>query len=67
MANLQREMKPIEDSYGPDHLNLVLARGYLVSILSNTKVERYLNNNHDEILGEFRKISDSTSIGNESI
>jgi len=67
MANLQREMKLIEDSYGPDHLNLVLARGYLVSILSNTKVERYLNNNHDEILGEFRKISDSTSIGNESI
>ena len=67
MANLQREMKLIEDSYGPDHLNLVLARGYLVSILSNTKVERYLNNNHGEILGEFRKISASTSIGNESI
>ena len=27
MASLQREMKLIEDSYGSDHLNLVLARG----------------------------------------
>jgi len=67
MANLQREMKLIEDSYGPDHLNLVLARGYLVSSLNNTRVEHYLSNNHGEILGEFRKISDSTSIGNETI
>ena len=33
MAKLQREMKLIEDSYGPDHLNLVLARGYLVPLL----------------------------------
>ena len=67
MASLHREMKLIEDSYGPDHLNLVLARGYLVSILNNSKVERYLGNNHGEILGEFRKISDLASIGNESI
>lgn len=67
MASLQREMKLIEDSYGPDHLNLVLARGYLVSILNNTNVERYLSKNHGEILGEFQKISDSTSIGNEPV
>lgn len=59
MANLQREMKLIEDSYGPDHLNLVLARGYLVSILNNSKVERYLGQNHGEILVEFQKISEA--------
>jgi hypothetical protein len=63
MANLQREIKLIEDSYGPDHLNLVLARGYLVSILSNNKVERYLNQHHGEILTEFRKLSEVASIG----
>jgi len=40
MANLQRDMNLIEDSYGPDHLNLVLARGYLVSLLGNDGVER---------------------------
>ena len=38
MAKLQREMKLIEDSYGPDHLNLVLARGYLVSLVENQEI-----------------------------
>lgn len=65
MANLQREMKLIEDSYGPDHLNLILARGYLVSILSNIKVERYLSQHHNEILSEFQRISEVASIGSD--
>jgi len=63
MGKLQREMKLIEDTYGPDHLNLVLARGYLVSILNNEKVERYLSQNHAGILAEFQKISEAASIG----
>lgn len=58
MAKLQREIKLIEDSYGPDHLNLVLARGYLVSLLENGEVSRYLAQNHSEILNEFRRISE---------
>jgi hypothetical protein len=65
-AGLQREIKLIEDSYGPDHLNLVLARGYLVSLLSNSKVVRYLTPNHSEILGEFQKISEAASMGLEA-
>ncbi len=65
MANLQREVKLIEDSYGPDHLNLVLARGYLVSLLGNGEVVRYLTQNHSEILGEFQKISEVVSMGSE--
>lgn len=59
MASLQRGMKLIEESYGPDHLNLVLARGYLVSLLNNSKVVRYLTQNHSEILGEFQRISEA--------
>ncbi len=65
MANLQREMKLIEDSYGPDHLNLVLARGYLVSLLGNDGVVRYLAQNHSEIQGEFQRISEMVSMGSE--
>ena len=65
MAKLQREMKLIEDSYGPDHLNLVLARGYLVTLLENQKVSRYLTQNHIGILGEFRRISEVVSMGPE--
>jgi len=63
MAKLQREMKLIEDSYGPDHLDLVLARGYLVSLLENEEVSRYLVQNHSEILSEFRRISEVVSMG----
>lgn len=63
MARLQQEMKLIEDSYGPDHLNLVLARGYLTSLLKNSKVVRYLTQHHGEILAEFRKISEAASMG----
>jgi len=65
MAKLQREMKLIEDSYGPDHLSLVLARGYLVSLLENEGVARYLAQNHNEILSEFRRISEVVSMGPE--
>lgn len=64
MAKLQRDIKLIEDSYGPDHLNLVLARGYLVSLLNNGKVVRYLDQNHTEILIELRRISEFDTIGN---
>lgn len=63
MAKLQREMKLIEDSYGPDHLNLVLARGYLVSLLENEEVSQYLAQNHCEILSEFKRISEVVSMG----
>jgi len=63
MGKLQREMKLIEDSYGSDHLNLVLVRGYLVSLLENKEVSRYLAQNHNEILSEFRRISEVVSMG----
>ncbi len=67
MAKLQREMKLIEDSYGPDHLGLVLARAYLVSLLKNEEVSRYLAQNHSEILSEFRHISEVVSMGLEEM
>jgi DNA-binding transcriptional MerR regulator len=65
MAKLQREMKLIEDSYGPDHLNLVLARGYLVTLLENQKVSQYLAQNHSGILSEYRRICEVVSMGSE--
>ncbi|MBN9589029.1 MAG: ParB N-terminal domain-containing protein [Alphaproteobacteria bacterium] len=57
-SNLEREFKIAEQSYGTDHLDLVLAKGYLAKLLRNTRIVRYLNSNHQEILGEFRKIAD---------
>lgn len=56
MASLQNEMKLIEDSYGPDHLNLTIARGYVASLLRNPRIVDYLERRHGDILGELRRI-----------
>jgi hypothetical protein len=56
-ANLDREFKMVEQSYGTDHLDLVLAKGYLAKLLGNTRVVRYLMQHHQEILTEFQKLA----------
>lgn len=53
-ANLEREFKAIEKDYGSDHLDLVLATGYVGRLLSNAKIVRYLAQYHPEILAEFQ-------------
>jgi hypothetical protein len=58
-ANLEREFKLIETSYGTDHLDLVLAKGYLSKLLGNARVVRYLAQNHHEILGEFQRLTEA--------
>lgn len=57
-ASLQREFKMIEQDYGADHLDLVLASGYIGRLLSNARVVRHLAQRHPEILAEFQKISE---------
>lgn len=63
MASLQREYRLIEESYGIDNLNLTVAKGYLTSLLGNAKIVRYLAQAHPEILAQFQKIAEMTSIG----
>ena len=65
MTSLQRGIKRIESSYGPDHLHLVLATGYTRSLLGNAKIARYLNQHHTEIGEELVKISKATATGSE--
>lgn len=62
MSSLHREYRLIEESYGADVLNLTLAKGYLTSLLENTRVVRYLSQHHPNILKEFEKITDITSL-----
>ncbi|MCK6418274.1 MAG: ParB N-terminal domain-containing protein [Alphaproteobacteria bacterium] len=63
MAKLQREHQLVKESYGVDNLNLMLAKGYLGTLLGNAKVVRYLTQHHPEILKQFQKISEMTSLG----
>ena len=55
-ANLDREFRIAEQSYGTDHLDLVLANGYLGKLLGNARVVRYLAQHQQEILLEFQRL-----------
>jgi len=55
-AKLQRHFKVIEKDYGADHLDLVLANGYVSRLLGNARVVGYLAQCHPEILAEFQKL-----------
>lgn len=65
MASLQREYRLIEESYGRDVLTLTVTKGYLGSLLGNAKIVRYLAQHHGDILQEFQKIVDLTSLGKQ--
>jgi len=62
MSNLLTQYKIAEQSHGEDMLNLMLARGYIVKLMDNPRVMRYMQGNHPEILEEFSKIIEMTSI-----
>jgi ParB-like chromosome segregation protein Spo0J len=56
MANLQRDLKLVEDSYGGDVLHLVLARSYLAKLFSNPNVAKYLDRDQPDIALELRDL-----------
>lgn len=58
-ASLAREFKVAEQTYGVDHLDLVLANGYIGKLLRNGKVVGYLAKNFSELLFEFQKITEA--------
>lgn len=57
-AQLDRDFKLIEQSYGADHLDLVLATGYLDSLLRSAPIVRYLAQHHPQLLAEFQKMTE---------
>jgi hypothetical protein len=55
-TNIDREFRMIEQSYGTDHLDLVLATGYLARMTENVRVVHHLARFHPELLAEFQRI-----------
>jgi hypothetical protein len=51
----------LEQTYGGDHLDLVLVSGYVAKLLANTRVAKFLTRHYAEILAEFQKIADVKS------
>jgi ParB-like chromosome segregation protein Spo0J len=65
-AALARDIKMVKDNYGKDTLNLVLACGFISRILENIRVVRYLSKIYPDILSEFQKIIEATSLAKQS-
>ena len=61
-ANLQQELKLVEKTYGTDHLDLVLARGYISNLMGNARVSRYVNQKYADYADELRKVADAVTI-----
>lgn len=63
MRALERDVRGLDASYGRDVVLLTLARGYLKSLIDNGRVVRFLAQHHPEVLREFQRIAEATSLG----
>ena len=66
MSLVQGRFKLIEQSYGNDMLNMVLARGYLNKLLNNKSVSSFLQRRQPDLVEEFRNIVKITSLEDEA-
>lgn len=64
MANLLGQYKLAEQSHSEDMLNLMIARGYIVKLVDNARVLRYMQTHFSEVLEEFAKIVEMTTVEN---
>lgn len=62
MGNLQGQYRMVEQNYGQDVLTLVLVRGYLVKLLANQEISRFMRTKAPEILEQFETIAAMTSL-----
>lgn len=63
LATLQTRVKSVEDSYGIDNLHLTFAQGYLVKLLGNARIVRWLSNHRPEFFAEFQRITNIEAVG----
>ncbi len=56
---LDREFRLLEETYGQDHLDLVIATGYVKRLIDNARIVRYLARSFPELLAEFQKVVES--------
>jgi hypothetical protein len=57
-ALLEKEFRAIEENYGADNLDLVLAVGFVSRILRSAKAVGYMAQAHPDLLAEFQKLAD---------
>ena len=62
MSNIQGQYRLVEQSYGQDVLTLVLVRGYLVKLLGNAAITKFLRTKAPEILEQFEAVAAAASL-----
>ncbi|MBS0444010.1 MAG: ParB N-terminal domain-containing protein [Proteobacteria bacterium] len=62
MANLQGQYRLVEQCYGQDVLNLVLAKGYLIKLMENALVAKFLKAKHPDMHEQFVLIAAAVSL-----
>ena len=61
-ATVNQDFKTLEETYGDDVLNLVVASAYVSRLVANDEIERYLQSRHPELLTELRVIVNAVSL-----
>jgi len=67
LATLQVQIKAVEETYGLDNLHLTVAKAYLVKLLGNARVVRWLAQHKPEYLTEFQSIAELTSLPSDEV
>lgn len=62
LAAVSRDLKLIEETHGENALSLVLIIGYIKSLLSNSRVLKFLGQHYAAILTEFQKIIEAPEL-----
>jgi hypothetical protein len=62
MHVLEKDFRRIQDSYGRNTLNLVLAVGYLRRLLENAALVKFLSRKYGDLLSEFEKLAEVTDL-----
>lgn len=63
VETIKQDFKAVDAAYGEDMLHLVIATSYISKLVRNRRIERYLEDNHPEILEEFKAIIAAASVG----
>lgn len=62
LDSLNRDFKAVEETYGDDVLQLVLASRYLGRLVENANIQGYLVKYHPDVLAEFQVIIGAASL-----
>jgi RepB plasmid partitioning protein len=62
MNQVQVKYKDAEENYGSELLNLVVAKGYLTKLVSNTAVKSYIARHTPEIMEHFELVVNTISM-----